>query len=80
MEGREERRGGLAGVSSPVAIIVEDRGGGLLLPLVRCFGLLPLDHTATHNAVETPQVEQSNGPEQPHGYNLLEALCDGGDW
>lgn len=51
----------------------------LLLPLVGCFRLLPLNHAAAHNAVKTAQVEQGDGTKQPHGNNLLETLCDGGD-
>lgn len=43
-----------------------------LLLLVGCFRLLPLDHAAAHNAVETPQVEERDGPKQPHCDNLCE--------
>lgn len=42
----------------------------LLLPLVSCFGLFPLNHAAAHNAVKTAQVEEGDGPKQPHGHNL----------
>lgn len=42
----------------------------LLLCLVSCFRLLPLNHAAAHDAVETPQVEESNGAKQPHGDDL----------
>lgn len=34
----------------------------LLLPLISCFRLLPLNHAATHNAVKAPQVEEGDGP------------------
>lgn len=34
----------------------------LLLPLVSCLRLFPLNHAAAHNAVKTPQVEEGNGP------------------
>lgn len=33
----------------------------LLLSLVSCFRLLPLNHAAAHNAVKTAQVEEGDG-------------------
>lgn len=42
----------------------------LLLGLVGCFRLLPLNHAAAHDAVETPQVEEGDGAKQPHGDDL----------
>ena len=42
----------------------------LLLPLISCFRLLPLNHAAAHNAVKTPQVEEGDGAKQSHGNNL----------
>lgn len=42
----------------------------MLLSLVGCFALLPLNHAAAHNAVKAAQVEERNGSEQPHGHNL----------
>lgn len=40
------------------------------LPLAGCFRLLPLNHAAAHDAVKAPQVEEGNGPKQPHGDDL----------
>lgn len=42
----------------------------LLLPLISCFRLLPLNHAAPHNAVKAPQVEEGDGAKQSHGNNL----------
>lgn len=44
--------------------------GPLLLLLVGCLGLLPLDHAAPHDAVKAPQVEEGDGAEQSHGDDL----------
>lgn len=49
----------------------------LLLSLVSCFGLFPLNHAAAHNAVKTPQVEEGDGPKQPHGDNLQRFTSEG---
>lgn len=46
--------------------------GPLLLLLVGCLGLLPLDHAAPHDAVKAPQVEEGDGAEQSHGDDLLD--------
>lgn len=58
--------------SWPFVQLGEGGGGGvvrrrtgiglLLLPLISCFRLFPLDHAAAHDAVETPQVEEGDGP------------------
>lgn len=45
-----------------------------LFPLVRRFRLLPLNHAASHDAVEAPQIEESDGAEQPHGDDLSSTL------
>lgn len=55
-----------------VLAIEVDGGGGMLvlLPLVSCFALFSLDHTAADDAVKAAQIEESNGTEQAHGHNL----------
>lgn len=47
---------------------VEERGASLAL--VHSSGLLPLNHTASDDAVKTPKVEKGNGAEKAHGYDL----------
>lgn len=59
--GMEEERDGMAGAEEEGHWAVK-KVRLLLLPLVGCFRLLPLNHAAADDAVKTPQVEEGDGP------------------